>query len=342
MTADRDRVDALAARAAELARELATAEAALADAARLVDETRARAPARIEPGAYRDDLVALDARRATLAREAARRRAALAETHRQLEDARARVRLPVVDDLRVASPCGVDWDALDGDGRVRRCGRCEQHVYNLNELTRAEAEALIVATHGRLCVRYFERADGTILLADCTIGVQRRRRRRLLAVSAAMIVTSGAGLGAQVSDALLDDLPGPEPVAAAPADQGQVHPAWRAPPVAAARAYPRDNLTTMGGIGGGGFTLDQLEISNSNLAVALAEAEAAGVRIRVDRAAAIDRTAAAVAATEAHQAAAAEAEARRAAAAAELEATRSRTRELEAQLVHPHADHLER
>ena len=58
-------------------------------------------------------------------------------------------------------------------------------MYNLSELTRDEAEALIVEKEGKLCVRYFQRADGTILLKDCAVGVRQRRRRRWMAVGVA-------------------------------------------------------------------------------------------------------------------------------------------------------------
>lgn len=65
------------------------------------------------------------------------------------------------------------------------CGDCKQNVYNLSDMTRGEAEALIAATVGRLCIRYFQRTDGTILLKDCTIGIARRRRKRVIAAGVA-------------------------------------------------------------------------------------------------------------------------------------------------------------
>ena len=81
---------------------------------------------------------------------------------------------------------------MSGDERVRACGDCKKNVYNLSEMTRDEAEALIVAKEGRLCVRYYQRKDGTILLADCTIGVSKRRKRRIIAAGAAALLAGGA------------------------------------------------------------------------------------------------------------------------------------------------------
>ena len=86
-----------------------------------------------------------------------------------------------------------------GDARVRACGDCQQNVYNLSELTRDEAEDLIRAKEGRLCVRYFQRADGTLLLKnDCAVGVKRRRHRRIAAVGvAAGLAAAALGVRAQ-------------------------------------------------------------------------------------------------------------------------------------------------
>jgi hypothetical protein len=87
--------------------------------------------------------------------------------------------LPVVlESLRIASPCGADWDDMRGDERVRFCGRCEKNVYNLSAMSRAEAEAVVREKEGRLCVRFYQRSDGTVLTEDCPVGVRRRRLRQ--------------------------------------------------------------------------------------------------------------------------------------------------------------------
>lgn len=106
--------------------------------------------------------------------------------------ARARMRLPVLDDIRVAAPCPADWNQMVGDDRVRHCNECKLDVYNLSGMTREEAEALIAGRIGRLCVRFYRRSDGTILTADCPVGAIRRQRRRLVAATAAGSVAAGA------------------------------------------------------------------------------------------------------------------------------------------------------
>ena len=100
--------------------------------------------------------------------------------------------------LRVASPCNVDWDQMLGDDRVRFCGQCNLNVYNLSDMTRSEAELLIGNKEGRLCVRYYKRKDGSIITRDCPVGLRAIRRRMSYiarAVSSAAL-SFFAGLGA--------------------------------------------------------------------------------------------------------------------------------------------------
>src|SRR5882724_6349434 len=142
--------------------------------------------------AYRDDLAALSARHDALADEVTQKTRELEASRHLLEQARERARLPVLDNLRVATPCTADWNRMTGDDRTRHCGDCRKNVYNLSGMTREDAEALLIENNGDLCVRYFQRHDGTILLADCTVGVMRRRRRKLIAAGAATLLAGGA------------------------------------------------------------------------------------------------------------------------------------------------------
>jgi len=166
---------------------------------------------------YRDDLAALSARHAALESEVAQKARELEQTTRLLEDARTRARLPVLDNIRVAAPCPAEWAEMTGDERVRHCGECRRDVYNLSGMTRDEAEALILGKAGRLCVRYYERADGTILLkGDCEVGVVRRRRRRrrnaVFAGAAAMLVGGAGVLGGRAERSAEIDPPESNPV----------------------------------------------------------------------------------------------------------------------------------
>ena len=102
-----------------------------------------------------------------------------------------------LDCITIASPCNADWDQMFGNDRARFCGQCNLNVYNLSSMTRAEAELLIGRSEGRLCVRYFRRADGSVMTQDCPVGLRAIRRRMSYvarAVSSA-VLSFLAGLG---------------------------------------------------------------------------------------------------------------------------------------------------
>lgn len=82
-----------------------------------------------------------------------------------------------LDNIHVASPCSANWDEMFGNDRKRFCGECNLNVYNLSNLTRREAENLLINSEGRLCVRFFRRADGTVLTKNCPVGWQAVKQR---------------------------------------------------------------------------------------------------------------------------------------------------------------------
>ena len=56
--------------------------------------------------------------------------------------------------LRIASPCSVDWDSMIGNDRVRFCEHCRLSVHHVDSLNRKQLRRLIARSHGRLCVNY--------------------------------------------------------------------------------------------------------------------------------------------------------------------------------------------
>lgn len=106
-----------------------------------------------------------------------------------------------LDNLKVAAPCAADWGRMRGDDRVRFCAQCSLNVYNLSGMTRAEAEALVTNTEGRLCVRFYRRADGTLLTENCPVGLRAIKRRVSRVAGAALSAAFGflAGLGVNFS-----------------------------------------------------------------------------------------------------------------------------------------------
>lgn len=84
---------------------------------------------------------------------------------------------PILDNIHIAAPCPAEWEKMLGDNRVRHCCKCNLNVYNISEMTRTEAEQLIRSHEGRLCVRFYRRADGTILTKNCPVGLRATLRR---------------------------------------------------------------------------------------------------------------------------------------------------------------------
>jgi len=91
--------------------------------------------------------------------------------------------------IKIASPCSADWNEMYGDGRKRFCGDCKLNVYNLSGMSRDEAETLIINAEGRLCVRFYQRADGSVITQDCPVGWAKvKQRTRVFATAAFSLV----------------------------------------------------------------------------------------------------------------------------------------------------------
>jgi hypothetical protein len=99
-----------------------------------------------------------------------------------------------LNNIKIASPCSADWNEMIGDARKRYCGDCKLNVYNLSEMTKTQAENLIIESEGSLCVRFYRRADGTVLTKDCPVGWQKiKNRTKVFATAAASVVFSFFG-----------------------------------------------------------------------------------------------------------------------------------------------------
>ncbi|MGH7145749.1 MAG: hypothetical protein ACREJ2_16690 [Planctomycetota bacterium] len=94
--------------------------------------------------------------------------------------------------IQVASPCTADWEAMRGDAQARHCDHCDKQVFNLSEMTEADALELLREYQGHLCVRFYRRADGTILTQDCSVGAAEQRRAKLHAAWARTAATVAA------------------------------------------------------------------------------------------------------------------------------------------------------
>jgi len=169
---------------------------------------------------YRDDEQALQAKKEQLEQDRARieeHKRALehladdeARVHRELAEVEQRLAkrkksLPVLGEVRVASPCHADWNSMTGDDQSRFCDKCAKNVYNLSAMTIEQAERLIREKEGDLCVRYYQRTDGTVLTADCPVGV-RKKRVKAVAFAAGMGVAAGFGLHAYQNSVVMGEM----------------------------------------------------------------------------------------------------------------------------------------
>lgn len=96
-----------------------------------------------------------------------------------------------LDNVRVAKPCPADWNGMFGSDRKRFCGDCKLNVYNLSDMTRAEAENFLLESEGRMCVRFYRRADGTMLTKDCPVGLAALKKRVSRALTAVFSMLAG-------------------------------------------------------------------------------------------------------------------------------------------------------
>jgi Carboxypeptidase regulatory-like domain len=112
-----------------------------------------------------------------------------------------------VNSLRIASPCSVGWENMSGDERTRHCDQCSLNVYNISALTVPEVESLILKREGRLCIRMYRRADGTVSTKDCPVGlraVQKRVARFAGATLAAVLGLFSISFGQKTDDRSID------------------------------------------------------------------------------------------------------------------------------------------
>lgn len=102
-----------------------------------------------------------------------------------------------LDSIKVASPCSADWDAMVGNNRQRHCGECKLDVYNLSGMTKREAENLIMNSEGRVCARFYRRADGTVITKDCPVGwaAVKKRMSTVWTAVASLVFTALGSVG---------------------------------------------------------------------------------------------------------------------------------------------------
>lgn len=95
--------------------------------------------------------------------------------------------------VKVASPCPMLWDRLERTEAqgVRFCHECSKNVYNIIEMSEADLNTLLAdaKTGASVCMRLYQRADGTVVTGDCPVGLKKVRQfwQRMKAGAAASL-----------------------------------------------------------------------------------------------------------------------------------------------------------
>jgi hypothetical protein len=150
--------------------------------------------------------------------------------------------------IDIASPCTASWDKMKGDSRVRHCGDCNKNVFNLSAMPEAEAAALLAGnTKGELCVRFYRRADGTVMTSDCGSSPRaavRQAWRKLPGVaSLAFVAMAAAGCTAAPAATVFD-----APVVVQPKPEVPMQVMMGAPPATVVAPEPAPPPVLMGKI----------------------------------------------------------------------------------------------
>src|SRR5215204_736151 len=96
-----------------------------------------------------------------------------------------------IDSVRVQSPCTEDWNEMTGNDQVRFCSHCSKNVNDLSTMTRKEVRKLVLASGGKLCVRYVQHPrTGSPVFADQFVQIARRASRLAVGVVSASITMS--------------------------------------------------------------------------------------------------------------------------------------------------------
>lgn len=98
-------------------------------------------------------------------------------TAMEKSDIKSTIRMPTLKNIRIAAPCDVGFENMQGDDCVRFCTQCKMNVYNIGNMSADEATKLIQEREGRLCVRLYRRRDGTVITDNCPLGLKKIRDR---------------------------------------------------------------------------------------------------------------------------------------------------------------------
>jgi hypothetical protein len=99
-----------------------------------------------------------------------------------------------LDVIEVKKPCPADWNRMQGDATKRFCSHCGKFVHNLSEMPADEAERLVCASAGNLCVRFArDAASGRVITLNYASKAKYSRRRAIGTVASIVAAVCAAG-----------------------------------------------------------------------------------------------------------------------------------------------------
>jgi hypothetical protein len=79
--------------------------------------------------------------------------------------------LPKTTRLQFAQPCPAVWKRMGGDKHCRRCGLCQQSVFDLESLPETKVEDLLPPDSNATPKKLFQRGDGKFMERDCPMPI---------------------------------------------------------------------------------------------------------------------------------------------------------------------------
>lgn len=104
------------------------------------------------------------------------------------------LRRTLIENFTVAKPCGIDWDTMTGDDKVRLCGQCDRNVHNISGMSEEQAALLIQKRNAeRVCIYYRRNADGSIHIDNCP-EMLKPVRNKIYAIIAGVLICTIVGV----------------------------------------------------------------------------------------------------------------------------------------------------
>lgn len=88
-----------------------------------------------------------------------------------------------------------DLTPISGEANRKSCEECGLHVHNFAAMTAEEIDGVLRGSTGRVCARAYTRADGTVILQDCPVGLRAVRRKLVRSVARVAAVVMFAATG---------------------------------------------------------------------------------------------------------------------------------------------------